>query len=233
MAVYVTSDLHGMTLGDFKKMTELCGFCEDDTLYILGDVIDRRNDGGVELLCYIMEQKNIIMLLGNHEDMLGDCAAALGYVSEADAEKVGRKPRTALGEYLGNGGDVTVEALNALGHNKAEKIINYIYSLPLYAELSVGGKKYLLVHTGPGGFDTSKTLTDYTKYELIWNRPSYNDRFYEDKTVIFGHTPTVYYGKEHKGKILHRPTWINIDAGAAYGYSAAVLCLDDMKEFYI
>lgn len=232
MAVYVTSDLHGMTLEDFKKMLELCGFCDEDTLYVLGDVIDRRNDGGIELLCYIMESENIKMLLGNHEDMLGDCSLELGYVTKDFFEKVGRKNKTALGEYLRNGGDVTLEALNVLSHEKAEKIIKYICSLPLYEEAEVNKRSFLLVHTAPGGFSPTKKLSDYTKYELIWSRPSYDDRYYEDKTVIFGHTPTIYYGSMHKGKILHRPTWINIDTGAAYGYSAAILRLDDMREFY-
>lgn len=39
------SDLHGYPL-------EKAGFSDDDFLYILGDVIDRNGDGGVEMLCW-------------------------------------------------------------------------------------------------------------------------------------------------------------------------------------
>lgn len=44
---YVISDLHGYPLEKFKMLLDKSGFCEDDFLYILGDVVDRNNDGGV------------------------------------------------------------------------------------------------------------------------------------------------------------------------------------------
>ena len=50
--------------------------------------------------------------------------------------------------------------------------------------------------------------------------------------MIFGHTPTFYYGEEYKGKAIVTDTWIDIDTGAAAGLSPMLLRLDDMKEFY-
>ena len=50
MAIYVTSDLHGLALADFKRLLAQAQFSQDDWLYILGDGIDRQNDGGIELL---------------------------------------------------------------------------------------------------------------------------------------------------------------------------------------
>lgn len=232
MAVYVSADLHGMKLFDFQRLLERAGFSDGDTLYILGDVIDRRNDGGIELLCWIMKQRNITMLLGNHEDMLCGCEFALGEVSDDSISGINVKSMSMLKNYLNNGGDVTVEALNAAGDKKTKLVMDYLWSLPLYKEIEIKDKKYVLVHAGLGGFAPSKKLSEYSKFDLIWTRPSYCDRYYEDKTVIFGHTPTVYYGSEFAGKILHRPTWIDIDTGAAYGKDAAVLRLDDMNEFY-
>ena len=59
------------------------------------------------------------------------------------------------------------------------------------------------------------------------------DRFFEDGTItVFGHTPTMSYSDEYKGKPIFTDTWINIDAGAAYGEKPAVLRLDDLKVFY-
>ena len=43
---YVISDLHGYPIEKLKTLLEKAGFCEDDFLYILGDVIDRNGDGG-------------------------------------------------------------------------------------------------------------------------------------------------------------------------------------------
>lgn len=68
--IYVISDLHGFSLKKFKMLLRKARFLDNDFLYILGDVIDRNGDGGVELLCWIMEQKNIKFILGNHESML-------------------------------------------------------------------------------------------------------------------------------------------------------------------
>ena len=58
MSVYVTSDLHGLELAQLKKLLQKAGFGPGDWLYILGDVVDRNGDGGVEILCWLLEQPN-------------------------------------------------------------------------------------------------------------------------------------------------------------------------------
>ena len=54
---YVISDLHGYPLDKFKALLDKVKFSNSDMLYILGDVIDRNGDGGIELLRYIMAQE--------------------------------------------------------------------------------------------------------------------------------------------------------------------------------
>ena len=44
--IYCMSDIHG-ELDRFKAMLDLINFSSDDTLYIIGDVIDR-HPGGVD-----------------------------------------------------------------------------------------------------------------------------------------------------------------------------------------
>ena len=44
--VYVTSDLHGLELTKLKALLKKAYFNENDWLFVLGDVIDRQNDGG-------------------------------------------------------------------------------------------------------------------------------------------------------------------------------------------
>lgn len=58
MSVYVTSDLHGLPLADLKRLLNIVNFNNNDWLFILGDVIDRQNDGGVEILKWLLEQPN-------------------------------------------------------------------------------------------------------------------------------------------------------------------------------
>ena len=54
----------------------------EDTLYVLGDVIDRNPDG-IKILRQIMAMPNAKMLLGNHELMMMN---ALYYPSPEDEE---------------------------------------------------------------------------------------------------------------------------------------------------
>lgn len=81
--IYCMSDIHG-ELDRFKAMLDLINFSSDDTLYIIGDVIDR-HPGGVEFLKIIKDTPNMFMLLGNHEQCvwirldLTACMEADGY----------------------------------------------------------------------------------------------------------------------------------------------------------
>ena len=80
--VYCTADIHG-EFERFRRLLELICFSEEDTLYVLGDVIDRGPDG-VKALEFIRERENIILLMGNHERM---CVDALGKDSPPRARR--------------------------------------------------------------------------------------------------------------------------------------------------
>ena len=57
--IYVASDLHGYPLESFLQLLESVGFNEkDDFLYLLGDLVDRGNDGA-ELLEWASMQSNV------------------------------------------------------------------------------------------------------------------------------------------------------------------------------
>lgn len=100
-------------------------------------------------------------------------------------------------------------------------------------ELEVNGKKFILTHSGLGSFVPDKLLFEYSRFDLLWTRPSLNKRYYEDgKKVIFEHTPTVLLIPEYKGKPIFTDMWIDIDVGAGIGMSPVLLRLDDLKVFY-
>ena len=65
---YVLSDIHG-NLRLYRGILEQINLQPEDTLYVLGDVIDRHPDG-ITILRELMAMPNVIMLLGNHEDMM-------------------------------------------------------------------------------------------------------------------------------------------------------------------
>ena len=106
-----------------------------------------------------------------------------------------------------------------------------MYSLPAYLKINVGGKDFLLVHSGLGEFRPDKRLDEYELYEMIWDRPRLTDKYFDDVTTIFGHTPTLFYGAEYSGKILFTDTWIDVDVGVVSGFAPVLLRLDDMRQF--
>lgn len=231
---YVISDLHGYPLEKFKMLLEKANFCNDDFLYILGDVVDRNGDGGVEMLQWLMQQYNIQLILGNHEAMLLSCDFLFDEITDEtisafDADKIER-----LSLYQYNGGDVTLKALSELDKRSPQavaEIIDYLRDVPLYDAISVEGRDYFLVHSGIRNFEKGKKISEYSSDDLLWERPQLNDEYFDDITTIFGHTPTLYYGNEYKGLIITTDTWIDIDVGAGYGIEPVLLRLDDMQEF--
>ena len=236
MAVYVTSDLHGLPLGDLKSLLKRANFSESDWLYILGDVIDRQNDGGVEILCWLLEQPNVQLILGNHEAMLLSCDFVFEEISEESIAGFTKENLELLQSYTKNGGDVTLKALKDLMTTSPETlrdILDYLREAPLYETVSVGGRDFLLVHSGIDNFDKNKKLSDYSADDFIWAWPEITDRYFDDIITVFGHTPTMAYDHMNKGKILRTETWIDIDVGVPYGNSPALLRLDDLKEFYL
>ena len=228
---YVISDLHGYPLEKFKMLLEKAEFSDNDFLYILGDVIDRNGDGGVEMLCWLLEQPNVQLILGNHEAMLLSCSFVFDEITDESINAMTTEKIEVLNNYMLNGGDVTLKHLKALSPEILEDILDYLHDAPLYEALTVDGNDFILVHAGFDNFKADKKLSEYSINDLIWARPKINDNYFDDIITVFGHTPTLCYGEEYKGKIIKTKTWIDIDAGVSAGNEPILLRLDDFKEF--
>lgn len=117
---------------------------------------------------------------------------------------------------------------------KSEKkyLLEYLRKVPLYKAITVNNRELLLVHSGLGYSVSSKQLYDYKPTELLRSRPNLYQKYFDRVTTILGHTPTVYYCEEYRGKPLKTESWIDIDVGTGIGLSSLLLKLDDTKEFY-
>lgn len=233
---YVISDLHGYPLEKFKKLLEKAEFSDDDFLYILGDVIDRNGDGGVEMLCWLLEQPNIQLILGNHEAMLLSCKFIFDEITDESINAMTNEKIEILNTYMLNGGDITLKALRGLNKTSPKTIadiLDYIFDAPLYEAITIGENDFLLVHSGVDNFDKNKKLSQYSSDDFLWAWAEIEDEYFDDIITVFGHTPTMSYGEEYTGKIIKTKTWINIDVGAGFGQEPVLLRLDDFKEFQL
>lgn len=140
---YVLSDIHG-NLRRFESILKQINLQSDDTLYVLGDVVDRYPDG-IKILRRIMKMPNVRMLIGNHEYMMLN---AIGHCRDAAEEKENTNWKQRRLWYR-NGGHTTHEQLKHIRKEYRAKIFQFIRQLPANMEVEVNGIKYKLVHASP------------------------------------------------------------------------------------
>lgn len=216
--VYCMSDIHG-EIEKFHAMLQLIQFSKEDTLYILGDAIDRKPDG-ISILQEIIATPNIVMLRGNHEQM---CYDTLSSKNTYGAKELWKQ----------NGGRSTyremVYYMTAIGR---KQILEFIAQMPTQVNIKVGSHKFCLVHGWPS----------HDEDQRLWGRPmdGLGIMWSEDVIPIIGHTPTIYlYPNDGKSPfhIYRSPFgYVAIDCGCGNDTGRrrlACLRLDDMQEFYV
>lgn len=226
MAHYVLSDVHG-NARRFHAMLDAISFSEEDTLYILGDVVDRGPEP-IKLLEEIRGTPNMVMLLGNHEHM------CLRYFSPDRTEREIR--RWNLNNNL-----PTLKGMAVLRPDARKSMLNWIAGLPIHIELTVNGKRFYLVHGFPGA----------SAWDEVWGRPSPDAPApIPGVQVIVGHTPVCCLGRteaeeeayctrlaqmgEHMHIFRGCGFW-DLDCGCGYELPAARLAcirLEDEQVFY-
>ena len=233
MATYVISDIHG-EYDRFLELLEKIKPGEEDTLYILGDVLDR-GPHPIRTLLLLMEMPNAVCLAGNHELMALECLEFL--MREITDISIGELDEKMLGNLVTwqyNGSRTTIEEFRALSREMQRSVIDFLKEFSIYEELTVNGKDYLLVHGGLGNYRPEKDIEDYSLKELIWDRADYDISYFEDVYVVTGHTPTQEIaGNPRPGYIFRENNHIAIDCGCNRpdGRLGAI-CLDTGEEFY-
>ena len=237
MSTYVISDIHGQ-YDLFDELLRIIDFRDDDKLYILGDILDR-GPHPIRTMIRVMEMPNAEFLAGNHELMALECLRFL--MNEITEDSIrdlegpdGSDISEAIFNWSINGSGPTISEFSALDRAKQSEILRFIGNSEVYKELTVNGENYLLVHAGLGNYYPGRPLEDYTLEELLWSRADYDTKYYEDKYVVTGHTPTqVIEGNPRPGYIFRTNNHIAIDCGAFVPSGRlAALRLDDGKEFY-
>lgn len=227
-------DIHG-EYDMFIKLLGKIDLKEADTLYVLGDVVDK-GPHPIKVLLKLMEMPNAICLVGNHELMALECLAFLMQeITEASLESLDEKMLDNLVTWQYNGSKTTIDEFRRITPEMQREVIDFIRDFLIYEEITVSRKDFLLVHGGLGNFYPDKDIEDYSLKELVWDRAEYDIKYYDDKYVVTGHTPTQEItGNPRPGYVFKENNHIAIDCGCnrLHGQLAAV-CLDTGEEYYI
>lgn len=233
---YVCSDIHGRYDRYAALLAEI-DLRPRDTLYILGDVLDRGPDG-IKILQNMMVRPNVVPILGNHEFTAAVCLPwLLEEVTERALAALDESRLAALQEWLLNGGAPTLQELRGLTAEERQDILDYLGEMELYAQVEAGGRSFVLVHAGLGHFAPDRPLEDYELDELLFDRPRPDRDFWPDRYLVYGHTPTrllrKQLGEPLSDRILRRGRQFAIDCGCSFGGKLGCLCLDTLEEYYV
>jgi len=212
--IYCMSDIHG-EYELYLAMLERIGFSDADTMYVIGDVIDR-GKRGVDVALDMMARPNAIFLQGNHEDMCLDLMLR-GLHHTRDRW------------FMNHGSPTRSDLVYRRSPEICSAVLQYFADAPSFLDVTVNKRRFHLVHGYPAD----------TTHDRLWLRPDVSAPApFPDTTVIVGHTPTILLNGDDGGplRVWQGDGVIGIDCGCGHKSPLARLAclrLDDMQVFYV
>lgn len=198
--ILVTSDIHGH-LSYFKKVLEKASFCDDDILFVVGDMIEKGPES-LNTIRYVMElckNGNVIPLIGNVD------AYRLKLIYELSEESVFgfynyvlnlrqwtgtsfyEELAAECGYTINSPEDILLSKTDVINHFENE--FGFLADLPTVVET----QNYVFVHGGlrekKASDNSDKSVFELTKFDAF----AENTPHIFDKYVIAGHWPVVLY----------------------------------------
>ena len=227
---YAMSDLHGC-YDLYIEMLEKIKFSLEDTLFLLGDYVDR-GDRGFDIICDVAARPNVVPLIGNHDFY---ALSVLSEISINPEAKYRARMESKIDMWWRNGGYETYQQFWLFNEKKRLYILSAMDKFKNYADVTVNGRRFTMVHGGIANYDPNQPLDYYGIGELVYTREDYRKpKFNEpDRYLITGHTPTLFIDPASRGKIFRNYDHIAIDCGAVFGLGLGCICLDTLEEFYV
>ena len=248
--IYACSDIHGRFDRYEKALSRLKG---KDKLYILGDVIDRGNDG-FKILCDIFTRPNVHLILGNHESFLFQFLCLFFKSKNEDMSGILGSDLIKCWTSQNNGGVPTLKSVLDASPIELIDVLNHLYDTPIFRRVAVNGRMFYLGHACSLKKYSGKrkmTLREMLKQDfvndldiLLWKspfRPRYQSMLKEldvtKESYVFGHVPIQNFTADQRVKGYLENHLFDIDGGCAYGDALqnwlVMFCLDTLEAEYI
>ena len=248
--IYASSDWHGCLNPAVQLLNSLA---DDDTLYYLGDAIDR-GEHGIEIMDLLLNDPRVIYLKGNHENFMEE------YAKDRYKDEIEYMEFCGMGDLWvhSNGGQVTWDYL--IKNRTKEQIWDYVYrisAMPQYIKLET---EKGIIHLSHAGFTINAFRDRLHGPDYLWDRDHLRDLWQgeENEYIIHGHTPVQYFnyftvydyntflGKDGHSTVYTKPeiknpieivTYceghkIDIDLGTIESGRVALLNLDNFEVKY-
>lgn len=203
----VVGDIHGC----YQEANALIeAVHQDEQLIFLGDYIDR-GPQSKEVLAYVQEKvaAGAIALKGNHEDLFMQFMDKPDYNASLYLPQGGYQTFVSYGYKM-----MEPSPLAKAFKTNFPKDYDFIANLPLYHETA----EFIFVHAGVSPFvDDWKETSDA---DFMWIREWFHHSpTTTDKTVVFGHTPTIYLHSDKSSAVWQSKdgSKIGIDGGMVFG----------------
>ncbi|MDE7373427.1 MAG: metallophosphoesterase [Clostridia bacterium] len=225
---YCISDMHGeydMTL----RLLEEIGFSNEDTLIVVGDIIDK-GEASIKLANYIFSLPNSICVLGNHEYDFLKRYRAMTREDGVDFDFVLdelRKQFPQDGKYLT--WDTMENFETMLDYYEDDELICVHAGVPLDTDGSI--------------LPLSSAFAEQLVYDRTFKNP--DTRVVSDRCVIYGHTPTCAITNDYRIIKYHRTNMslgepsisdfsrVHIDTGVYLTNTLGCFCVDTCECFYV
>lgn len=246
---YCCTDLHGI----YNLWEQISNYCDEtDTIYFLGDAIDRGKDG-IKLMEALLKDKRVIYMMGNHEEFFINNAknlTKLKGIDKRDLIEVFAYDEDYL-LWLQNGGIDTMTSFVYKTRDYQMWMIDEMESIAdnfyrIY--INKNGQCIHLCHAGTAFNYTVEDLASFGKdNRFLWDRKHFMMPWGNDDRsfVVHGHTPCPIMCKmmsieqpEHiNSKEIVMPSIVNyadghkfnLDLGAWHTKTVALFDLDELK----
>lgn len=221
---WCVSDIHGY-YGLFCRLLDKIGFGEGDTLYVLGDFLDKGPEP-IRLAKMLLSMPEVRCIKGNHEY---DFAREYRFRMQNEGGRV-----EAIAKMRARFPD---------GEKLTEEIAEAIAALPLWLEES----DFIGVHAGLPVRAGRVLPPEEAEPSFLVNDRNFKEPNVlpaSDKCVIYGHTPVRYLTGRNEILFYPRPgiahpreigdcIKVHIDTGTYLGGVLGCICLDDCRTCYV